>query len=316
MWRPLPDLSWSVRYVDPRTTITRVTKMAIAEPMPRAIAVRRRRRESQMVRAISAAVTSGRIQVSRSNHLTAAWAGPRALDCSRVICAKSDGNGLPDQFATCWMPASGLMSGVMTGGLNRAESPPGSLPSAHTRTWLTSGQEVEVHVAALDVHAVGLAAQQGDDLLVPDAVDLEPQVVGLGRAQHLGGALLDEVLDDAGDRSGEELRLRRERVSDALLQVGRRDRLAGDVVAQALDGLGILADRADEVHVAVGVHDGVVHPDRHAAHDHGEAAEEHEEAHQQAPRAAGPARRRWRRPSPRRPCLRRRPASPPRRRSP
>ena len=116
--------------------------MAIAAPIPMAIAVRPRRRDSQMVRAISAAVTSGRIHVSRSNHLTAAWAGPRAFDCSRVIWPKSDGSGLPDQLATCWMPASGLMVGVMTGGLNRVDSPPGSLPSTHTRTWLTSGRRL------------------------------------------------------------------------------------------------------------------------------------------------------------------------------
>ena len=128
--------------MEPRTTIARVTKMAIAAPIPMAIAVRPRRRDSQMVRAIRAAVRNGRIQVSRSNHLTAVWAGPRAFDWSRVIWPKVDGSGLPDQLATCWMPASGLMPGVMTGGLNRAERPPGSLPSAHTRTWLTSGRRL------------------------------------------------------------------------------------------------------------------------------------------------------------------------------
>ena len=118
--------------------------MATAAPMPTAIAVRPRRRESQMVRAMSAAVMSGRIHMSRSNHLMAVCAGPSASDCSRVIWPKSDGNGLPDQLATSWMPCSGSVSGAMTGGLNLLESPPGSFSSSHTSAWLMSGSRLSL----------------------------------------------------------------------------------------------------------------------------------------------------------------------------
>ena len=117
-------------------------KMAMAAPMPRAMAVRARRRDSQIVRAMSAAVTSGRIQVRRSNHLTAVCAGPSASDWSSVIWPKSDGSGLPDQLATSWMPAAGSVPGAMTGGLNLSESPPGSRWSTHTSTWLISGSRL------------------------------------------------------------------------------------------------------------------------------------------------------------------------------
>ena len=120
-------------------TITRVTKMAMAAPMPMAIAVRARRRDSQMVRAMSATVTSGRTQVRRSNHLTAVCAGPSASAWSSVIWPKSEGSGLPDQLATSWMPASGSVPGSMTGGLNLSESPPGNRSSTHRSTWLISG---------------------------------------------------------------------------------------------------------------------------------------------------------------------------------
>ena len=226
--------------------ITRVRKIAIAAPMPMAIAVRPRRRDSQIASAISAAVTIGTIHTSRSNHLTASCAGPSASDWIRVICPKSDGSGLPDQFATSWMEASGSAPGSMTGGEKRLESPPGSLP-VHPRQHLADErQQVELHVAAGDVRGRRFAAQQGDDLLVADLVDLEPELVGLGRAQDLVGALDDEVLDGAGDRTGEELRLVRQGVAHALLQVGGGHRLAGDVGAQVLDGLRILADRSDD----------------------------------------------------------------------
>ena len=270
--------------------ITRVRMMAIAAPMPMAITVRPRRRESQMVRAISASVTSGRIQVSRSNHWTAVWAGPSASDWSRVIWPKSDGSGLPDQFATSWMAASGVRAWCDDGRAEPARQG-ARQPAVHPYEDLADQrQEVEVDVAALDVDVGRLPAEQGDDLLVPDAVDLEPQVVGFGRAQHLLRALLDEVLQRAGDRTGEEPCLLRQRVAHTLLQVGRGDSLAGDVATQVLDGLRVLADRPHQVHVAVGVHHRVVGPQGQAADDHGEAAEEHEEADQDAPHPAGSAR--------------------------
>ena len=89
-------------------------------------------------------MTSGTIHTSRSNHFTAVCAGPSASDWIRVICPKSDDSGLPDQFATSWMEASGSVPGAMTGGEKRLESPPGSFPSAHTSTWLTSGRRLSL----------------------------------------------------------------------------------------------------------------------------------------------------------------------------
>ena len=140
--RPPPSSSLSVRAMDARLMITRVRMIAIAAPIPRAIAVRARRRESQIVRAMRPSVTSGRIQTRRSNHLTAVCAGPSASDWSRVTWPKSEGSGRPDQLATCCTASVGSVSGSMTGGLNLLDNPPGSLSSTQTSTWLTRGSRL------------------------------------------------------------------------------------------------------------------------------------------------------------------------------
>ena len=137
-------------------------------------------------------------------------------------------------------------------------------------------QRIEPDLVALDVGVGGLAAQQGDDAVVRDAVDLYPQIVGFRRAQDLVGALGDEVVHGAGDGPGEELRLGRQGFRSALLQVGGGDHLAGDVVAEGPDRLGVLAQGCDQLDVAVAVEHAVVRPPGDTRDHDGEAAEDDE----------------------------------------
>ena len=153
-------------------------------------------------------------------------------------------------------------------------------------------REVEDDLALFRRDELTAAGERLVDLRVREPVDLFPQRTEAIRLQEVEDRVLGEVLQRVGQRTGEEGDPTRQFLLGQGLDVDVLEERVRETHRNGLEDLLVLGERRDGVHVAVGVEQIVVQPQRHHRDRCQHAAEHDENDRQDAPPPRYPVRRR------------------------
>ena len=152
-------------------------------------------------------------------------------------------------------------------------------------------REVEDDLALFRRDELTAAGERLVDLCVRESVDLFPQRTEALRLQEVEDRVLGEVLQRVGQRTGEEGDPTRQFLLGQGLDVDVLEERVRETHRNGLEDLLVLGERRDGVHVAVGVEQIVVQPQRHHRDRCQHAAEHDENDRQDAPPPRYPVRR-------------------------
>ena len=150
-----------------------------------------------------------------------------------------------------------------------------------------SGRRLKGHVVLVDRDVPVLVLQSRDQLLVSESIDVDPDGLRRRRGEELVDLLDEEVAQRLGERLRQHHGVGRQRLGDAVLEVGDFEGLVGHEGADGVAYRRILGHGRHRSHPLVGVEDEAVGPEGQSADHEADHGHDDEDERQPAPQPRG-----------------------------